>query len=319
MRAATSPSLPHWHRRPSVTLAGAGIILLLVAVAMNVAGEVSLLAHLALQPVALVRSTRHVSVPGGFPDGASVAVGKDGRVYVAERRPPEVRVFDEQGHELAVWDGRSGTPSLRDPTALSALPGGNIAVLDAGATGAVLLNCPPDGRHCSRTTMAMLTLPQGLAPRLAGGFLIADTVNDRVVVAGATGKVTATWGRYGILPGQFRDPWGIVESGNGAVYVADFDDGLVEEFSAAGAFMHEWDTDGPVGALALGDGVLYAALPDGGGLEALRLGGNQFRRLSWAPRRAVTVRRPFGLAVTPDGRLIVADENGLEIDSVTTP
>jgi tripartite motif-containing protein 71 len=314
MRAALLGS-----RRPSLTWAGASIALLLLAVALNVAGESSLLAHLAVQPVALIRAAHHLAVPGGFPDGTALAVGRDGRIYVAERLPPQVRVFDAQGRELAVWDGRAGTPSLGDPTALSVLPDGRIALLDAAAKGALLLTCPADGLHCSSVQLAPLTLPQGLTPRHAGGFLIADTANDRVAVTGATGKIIATWGRYGLLPGQFREPWGIVEGPDGAIYVADYDDGLVEEFSAAGAFVREWDTDGPVGALALGGGVLYAALPDGGGLEALRLGGRDFRRLSWGPRRPLTVRRPFGLAVAPNGDLIAGDQDGLEVYTVRAP
>jgi hypothetical protein len=305
--------------RPTLTWAGAAIVLLLLALALNVAGESSLLAHLAVQPVALVRAAHHLSVPGGFPDGTALAVGRDGRVYVAESLPPQVRVFDEQGQELAVWDGRAGTPILHDPTALSVLSDGRIAVLDAAARGALLLTCPADGRHCSSVQLATLTLPQALTPRSAGGFLIADTANDRVAVTGAAGKLTATWGRYGLLPGQFREPWGIAEGPGGAAYVADFDDGMVVELSPGGAFVREWDTDGPVGALALGGGVLYAALPDGGGLEALRLGGRDFRRLSWGPRRPVTVRRPFGLGVAPDGTLIVGDQDGLELYAVRAP
>jgi DNA-binding beta-propeller fold protein YncE len=306
-------------RRPSLTWAGVGIALLLVAVAVNVAAEGSLLVHLAAQPVALVRAARHIAVPGGLRYGTALAVGGDGRIYVAERSPPRVRVLDAQGHELAVWDGRDATPTLRDPTALSVLPDGRIALLDVGDKGAALLTCPPDGRHCASVQIAALAKPQGLAARRAGGFLIADTANERVAVVAAHGQVTASWGRYGLLPGQFREPWGVVEGPGGAAYVADFDDGLVEELSPAGAFVREWDTDGPVGALALGDGVLYAALPDGGGLEALRLGGGDFRRLSWAPRRPVTVRRPFGLAALPDGRLLVADQDGLDLYRMQTP
>lgn len=318
MRAAVLAS-----HRWSLTGAGLAIAALLLAVVLNAAAEASLLAHLSGQPAALVRDARHVDVPGDLRYGTALASGADGRLYVAESSPPRVRVFDAQGRELAVWDGRDGTPVLRNPTALSALPDSRIGLLDAPPkeakeTGAVLLICPADGRHCDRVPIPSLSKPSGLAPRPAGGFLVADTANSRLAIL-ANGKVTATWGRYGILPGQFREPWGVVESPGGATYAADFDDGLVEQFSPGGAFVREWDTDGPVGALALGDGVLYAALPDGGGIEALRLGGRGFRRLSLMPQQPVTVRQPFGLAVLPDGRLLVADADGLEFYRVHLP
>lgn len=310
------------HRR-ILTWAGAAIALLLCAVAANVAAETSLLVHLAGQPAALVSAARHVDVPGGLHYGTALAVDANGRLYVAERSPPRVRVLDTNGNERAVWDGRAGTPVLRNPTALSALPDGRIAILDvphnSSRGGSVtLFTCPADGRHCASVPVAALAKPAGLLSRQGGGFLVADTANNRVAVLAPTGRVAASWGRYGILPGQFREPWGIA-AGVGGVYVADFDDGLVEQFGDSGAFVHEWDTDGPAGALALGGGVLYVALPDGGGLEALRLGGNDVRRLSWAPRQPVTVRRPFGLAVLPDGRLLVADDDGLELYRVQTP
>jgi len=173
MRAVTTP------RRPSLTWVGFGIVLLLLAVAANVAAEGSLLVHLAVQPVAIIHAARHIAVPGGFPYGTALAVGADGQIYVAERSPAHVRVFDSEGREQAVWDGRDGTPTLRDPTALSVLPDGRIALLDVADHGAALLTCPADGRHCASVQIATLAKPQGLAPRQAGGFLIADTANNR--------------------------------------------------------------------------------------------------------------------------------------------
>src|SRR5690348_3373446 len=98
MRAATLAP-----RRAVLTWAGAGIALLLCVLAVNVTAESALLARLAVQPAALVRSARHVDVPGGLRYGTALAMGADGRIYVAERSPPRVRVLDANGNELAVW------------------------------------------------------------------------------------------------------------------------------------------------------------------------------------------------------------------------
>ncbi|HEY8743540.1 MAG TPA: NHL repeat-containing protein [Chloroflexota bacterium] len=302
-------------RRPSAARAGIALIALFVVV--NTAIEVVTLARAALVPAAVARQVWQVAVPGGFPNGGGVAVGTDGRIYATDIKPPRLRVFAANGALLATWDGRGGTVALRAPTAVAALPDGRIAVLDPG--DAAIVECAPDGQHCSRLHIQSLNSSRGFTPRRDGGYYVADTGNDRVLRVDAQGRVLVSWGRYGTKPGQFGGPWSVVEAADGDIYVADNDNGRIEELTWTGTFVRELDTAGPAGGLALAGDRLYVALPAGGGIEVMRTDQRGFTRLNEQPRRAVVVPQPFGIAVAPDGSLVVADLTGLAEYAVQAP
>lgn len=285
------------------------IVAILALLAVNVAVEVVLLARSAGDPVAVARPVQHIAVPGGVRGDGGLAVGPDGRFYVAESKPARLRVFDPGGRLLATWDGRDGTVRFKAPTAVAVLPDGEVAVLDAGASA--IVRCAPDGRRWLSMPIAGIAGAQGLTPRRGGGYYVVATGAPRVLRVDAGGHVQARWGRWGPEAGEFSDPWGVAEGPDGTVYVADRGNGRLEAFDSAGRFVRAWDTDGPPGALAFAGGVLYAALPLGGGLEALQPGAGAVLRLVSGGRRDLVLDAPVGLAAAPGGGLWVAGATGL--------
>jgi uncharacterized protein (TIGR03663 family) len=93
-------------------------------------------------------------------------------------------------------------------------------------------------------------------------------------------------GETGTAPGQFNHPRGVAVGPDGDIYVVDSDNARVQIFDPNGAFLREW---GSYCNLENGQGCVD---PDGDG--PLDSGDGQFRE-------------PWGIAVSDDGRVYVAD------------
>jgi sugar lactone lactonase YvrE len=116
-----------------------------------------------------------------------------------------------------------------------------------------------------------LAEPRDLAVSARGFFVVADTLNHRVVSYGPGGSCLDSFGGEGALPGQFRQPSGLALSQDGTLAVADTwnsrlqvlrRDGVVEVV-AEGLY-------GPRDALWLPDGSLLVADTGNGTLVLLR-------------------------------------------------
>jgi uncharacterized protein (TIGR03663 family) len=94
------------------------------------------------------------------------------------------------------------------------------------------------------------------------------------------------WGEPGTGPGQFTYPRGVAIGAEGSVYVVDSGNHRIQVFDRGGTFLRAW---GSLCALDSGQGCTD---PDGAG--PLVAGDGQFHE-------------PWGIAVSPDGRVYVAD------------
>jgi len=92
-----------------------------------------------------------------------------------------------------------------------------------------------------------LLFPSGITINSAGIAYVADTGNNRIVQATASGTTIRTWGSAGSEPGQFSTPLGLATGPDGNVYVADYMNNRVQVFTADGVFLRAWGEygDGP--------------------------------------------------------------------------
>ncbi|MDP3544321.1 MAG: hypothetical protein Q8T11_17790 [Elusimicrobiota bacterium] len=225
-----------------------------------------------------------------MPEG--VAVGADGKIYVADRNNDRIAVFSSTGALLASFGGRKNDDE-------------------------------DHGKHEKSTTTLRLNKPSGVAVDAAGGIYVADTNRDRVLKLSAEGQVLLSLGR-------FRHPAGVAVDAAGGIYVADTGNHRVQVFSSTGAFSFQFDLppvpsrldddgddDGDEKGARLGEpfavavdaaGGIYVADPKGG--RALKFGptGELLLTIPITGGKPGSRGQPFGVAVSTGGDcLLVSD------------
>ena len=188
--------------------------------------------------------------------------------------------------------------------------------------------------------------PAGLAFDGDDNLFVVDKGNNRVQKYTKDGKFLLGWGCGGDGPGDFNEPWGITVDRDGDVYVADWGNSRVQKFSADGDYVMSFgsnggdggDLDHPASVAVDGDGDVYVTdwgnrrvqiyEPDGDIITALYgdvhepskagryiLGRDPesirtFSAVEHALDHRVRFQRPTGVAITEDGRIVIADTCG---------
>jgi hypothetical protein len=201
-------------------------------------------------------------------------------------------------------------------------------------------------------TAAQLNAPEGVAATADGGFLIADSSNNRVRRVAPSGAITTVAGTG--LPGsggnggqatdaELNAPSGVAATADGGFLIADFNNSRVQRVSPGGIITTAAGTGSPG---STGDGgaatdaeintpLGVAATPDGGFLIA-DSGNHQVRLVSPAgtittvagtgtvggtgdggPATAAKLSSPFAVAPTADGGFLIADTGSHKVRRVS--
>jgi hypothetical protein len=201
---------------------------------------------------------------------------------------------------------------------------------------------------------ALLNAPRGVSPTSDGGFLIADTGNNRIravspagVITTVAGTGTAGFTESDLSPtqAQFNAPQGVAALPDGSFVVADTGNNRIRlvlpgpsgrVFTIAGTGTAAFTGDGgPATSAALNAPTRVVPLAGGGFLIA-DTGNNRIRRIpldgpietvagsSLTPgfggdggsARAALLNRPEGVAVRADGSIVIADTGNQRIREV---
>ena len=185
------------------------------------------------------------------------------------------------------------------------------------------------GAGCEADLAALAEPTQAVVGR-DGRLYVSDGYrNARVAVFGADGAFEASWGSRGFGPRQFNTPHAIAVMSDGALVVADRDNGRLQHLSAGGAVLDLWYGPalgrpwavavGPGDALFVVDGGDQDAERPSGGLARLDSGGAVTCRWSGAGDGPDELDWGHMIAVGADEAVYVVDLNHRRVLKFAAP
>lgn len=180
---------------------------------------------------------------------SDVAVGPDGRLYVADTAHNRIAVFNGgTGAYLSAWGvmGYSGEYEMSQPMGV-AVAGGRVYVADAGNARVMVYDL--EGAFVRQVggrgvDTGGLDSPYDVAVDGSGNLWVADNGLQKVVVYGADGQALTAYG----LPGgslAFEDPISLFASEDGTILLGDGYSGRVYAFETGVANVRDRGLKGP--------------------------------------------------------------------------
>jgi DNA-binding beta-propeller fold protein YncE len=294
---------------------------------------------------AITRADRRYSAVEGFfrrprrwsfVEVADVDVDLDDNVYVFNRSPRPVMVFDKDGNFVRAW-GEMNEHYFCVPHGITVGPDGMVYTADTGDH--TVRKWTPDGRLLMTLGTVNINSPEyggvpfnkptQLGVGSTGDLYVSDGYNNaRVHCFDAAGNLRFSWGSPGTGPGEFDLVHSLYvdRTDDDKVYVADRYNDRVQCFSADGAYLFEWPDlimpncirRGPDGAFYVAEMAQRVSVIDPSGAVLARWGDDvelEFSDVGPRPLRARVVHEPgkgrfgapHGIAVDSAGSVYVAD------------
>lgn len=251
---------------------------------------------------------------------SAVATDKQGRVFVFQRAPEPVLVFERDGTFARSW----GAGQFTSPHGCRFDPQGNLwltdnadhRVLKYTPEGKLLATFGVKGQPGEDSTHFNKPTDVAFAPN--GDFYVSDGYgNSRVVRFSREGKYLGAWGRKGTGEGEFNLPHSIAIDRFGRVYIADRENARVQVFTPEGKFLTQWrDTGHPYGLYLTPDQHLF--LTDGlaNTLSVYDLNGKRLRRVGTTGSGPGEYQLPHLLNVDDQGAVYVCEVNGKRVQKL---
>ena len=180
----------------------------------------------------------------------SVALDREGNVYVADEWLNRISVFTKDGDWISKW----GTPGDGDgqidrPSGLAFDQDDNLLLVDSGNNR--VQRFTKDGNYLAQWGTpgrgdGQFNLPWGIDSDSDNNVWIADWRNDRIQKFTLDGQLLMKLGGSGNGDGEFHRPTGVVVDPQGLIYVADWGNERIQTFSEDGSFITKLTGDGSV-------------------------------------------------------------------------
>jgi DNA-binding beta-propeller fold protein YncE len=222
-----------------------------------------------------------------------------------------------------------GFPELPPGVKLGAVSGiatdaaGNILVLHRGDAERPILVFDPDGKFLRAFGNGLFKSTHGLRVDPDRNVWTTDNANHTVVKLGPDGKVLMTLGEKDV-PGEderhFNKPTDVAFAANGDFYVSDgYGNSRVVKFDKSGKFLLAWGKKGsgrgefnlPHAVRLDSKGDVYVADRENKRIQVFDGSGKYLRQF------AIGVS-PYGLFITPDDTVFVADGVAHRVSKMTT-
>ena len=253
--------------------------------------------------------------PGMLRQPRGVACDRQGSVYVADFGNCRIQEFGPDLEPRAAWGHRgTGPGEFQDPCGVAFGPDGLLYVADTwnarvqafDGTGALV-----------REWSADLYGARGIAVDATGAVFVADTGNARICRFSADGHLEKQWGGRGSQPGKLAGPVGVAVDGGGNVLVCDNGNSRLQVFDRDGNLQRaipvpDWRPEvfcEPYVAVA-DDATVWITVPLRDEIRQYSPAGELLRTIAGGRDGVQPLSRPLGIAVSPDGRLVVATLDG---------
>jgi DNA-binding beta-propeller fold protein YncE len=253
---------------------------------------------------------------------------------VVEGRGARVTAFNPDGSVATTWGGPGqGDGQFQEPWGVAVAPNGNVYVADTwnhrvqyfDPSGKFLgkFGRLGDAKGSTTSEEGIFWGPRAIAINPAGEVYVTDTGNKRVQVFGLDGTFKRMFGGVGAGPGQFNEEVGLALDAQGNVWIADTRNARIQKLSPTGEPLAQipvpsgWESQNVTNKPYLAvdaQGRIIASFPDQGRLLVFGADGQQLKDIPLPGNGS-----PVGVAVAPDGRIMVADSRGNVIDVLPSP
>ena len=178
---------------------------------------------------------------GQFTWATSIAIDREGLVYVADEYTQRISIFDADGGFLRKWGSPGEGPGELDGPASLAF-GADDELYVSDHRNHRIQRFTSDGGYVAQFGIrgagaGEFNLPWGITVAPSGDIYVADWRNDRIQRLTPAGEFVAGYGESGDGDGQLRRPASVAVDQDGYMYVADWGNDRVQVLDPTGAFV----------------------------------------------------------------------------------
>ena len=180
-----------------------------------------------------------------YPDAmiwpTSLALDRDGQVYVADDWLHRIAIFNADGESIGKW-GTNGSADgeLNGPSGMAFDGENNLFLVDSGNNR--IQKFTKDGKFLAKWGQegsgdGEFNLPWGIDIDSKGDVYVADWRNDRIQKFTPDGQFLMKFGTSGNGDGELDRPTGVAVDDDGVVYVTDYGNDRLQVFDGDGQFI----------------------------------------------------------------------------------
>jgi DNA-binding beta-propeller fold protein YncE len=180
----------------------------------------------------------------------SIALDKDGNVYVVDEWLNRISIFTRDGEAIGKWGTAGhGDGEMDRPSGLSFDGEDNLYLVDSGNNR--IQKFTKDGQFLAKWGRAgsgdgEFNLPWGIDIDRNGDVYVADWRNDRIQKFTPDGQFLMKFGTSGTGDGEFNRPTGVAVDKEGIIYVTDWGNDRLEVFDRGGQFITKMAGDATI-------------------------------------------------------------------------
>lgn len=249
------------------------------------------------------------------------AFDSSGNIYVVDRLNRLVKKYDNRGLPIAEWIscGADIPSDCYVPYDIAVDSYGNVYVTDyIGIT-----KFDQDGKFSIKFGFtggmgAGIAVPSFVESleflgEFATSIYIANSPNHRIQKFDPDGTLVSEWGQYGILTGQFKNPYDVALDSMGNFYVADTYNSRIQKFAPDGTFLNHWAVNRPSGIEIDSSDNVYAISWQSCSIEKFTSEGVLLTQWGSCGSEEGKFRGPFRINISPDGQIYVSDTDNNRI------